>query len=138
MVSLPLPYAIKLTSLRLIHLPQFIHRNLQRIHLAEEFGEFLGEEGALALLGDATHGALGHEVAEPPLIVDDFERLQVVEGVHHGVGIDLDHRGILAHRGDAVVLAIPAVQYLVADALGYLQVDGVVFLEVHKCAFLKR
>ena len=120
----------------LIHLAQFIEGDLQRIHLAEELGEFFGEEGALALLGDAAHGTLGHEVAEATLVVDDFERLQVVEGAHHGVGIHLHHRGILAHRGDAVVFAIPTLQYLVADALGYLQVYGVVVLEVHATSFL--
>ena len=50
-----------------------IHRDFQRIHLVEEFGQFLGEEGAFALLGDAAHGTLGHEIAEATLVVDDFE-----------------------------------------------------------------
>ena len=92
----------------LIQLAQFIEGDLQRVHLAEELGELLGEEGTLAFLGDAAHGSLGHEVAEATLIVDDFERLQVVEGTYHSVGIHLHHRGIFAHRGDAVVLAVDA------------------------------
>ena len=120
----------------LIQLAQFIEGDLQRIHLAEEFGQLLGEEGALALLGDAAHGPLGHEVAQAALVVDDFERLQVIEGAHHGVGIHLHHGGIFAHRGDAVILAVGALQYLITDALSYLQVDGVVVLEVHTASFL--
>ena len=51
---------------------QLIEGDFQRIHLAEKFGEFFSEEGALALLGDATCCTLGHEVAQATLVVDNL------------------------------------------------------------------
>ena len=115
----------------LVDLPQFVGRDAHGAQLSQEIVHFPVHELTASLLDDDVIGIGGNKVAQSALGVDDAHLLEVVVGSSHGVGIDFDQCGELAHAGHFSVGGEPSCQNVVADSVGDLQIDGFIIFKVH-------
>ena len=80
---------------------------------------------------DAPLGIGGDEVAEAALVLDDFPVEQCLIALGHGVRVDSDAHGELAHRRDPLALVPLAGEDAVAHLVGDLLVDAFRLAKFH-------
>lgn len=117
----------KIVDVGVVHFGELLRCNARYVEMVEDVVEGLAEDFGAAYFGGFFPSVGCNEVADAPLVVDNANGCEVVEGFHHGVGVHGEVGGVVAYGGDALVGGVLAGDYLVADALGYLEVDGAVF-----------
>src|SRR6185503_5802587 len=95
----------------------------EHAHRAEDLRQLVAHELLAQLRDDALLCVGGHEVTEATLVLDDFAIEQRLVTLGHGVWIDSDSDGELAHRRDALAFVPLAGQDAIAHLLRDLLVD---------------
>lgn len=114
-----------------VHFTQFVGRNAKRIEALHEISGFGSKESFLAHCQNLFAGFCFDEKSYASTVEYQLALRQEVVGPHHGVGIYLDRRSILAHRWDALAFWVYTGHYVVHDFVGNLEIDWFYFLEIH-------
>ena len=100
----------------------------------EDSGPLLVKEGPALDVEDALVRIGRGEIADAAAVVDDVERLEIVESAHHGIWVDAEFGSQVADRGDAVLGSPLAEEETFGDRVGYLEVDRFLFFKIHICS----
>ena len=114
-----------------ISLSNVVHRNVEQCHLTEQLWQPFLHELQLALLHDLLLGTFGDKVTQAAFIIYNVRARQLVVSLDGCIGVDLQHHGIFADAGNAVVVFLCSCEYLIAEAVGHLDVYRLIISECH-------
>ena len=119
----------------LLHFGDIIECQTQQFHFLKESRQFLFDEFFAVQCQDAVGGIGRHEVAYPPLVVDNLSLLEVLEGSHDRVGIHTQLDGHIAHTRHPLLGRQFAIHDALTQRVGNLLIYRFLFLKVHFCQF---
>ena len=104
----------------MIQCDYLFYRNVQLAKTCKKGWQFFFHELNPACSKDISYSIRSDKIPQPAAVVNHLFFLQVIIRTYHRIHVYLQSGSIFTHRGDAGILSILPLQYLVAKPVRYL------------------